>query len=214
MVSSKTIGRLSQYRRLLQNLLGDGREFVFSHELATMAGGTAAQVRRDVMAVGHLGSPSKGYGVSALLGSIADYLDGADILGVALVGVGNLGRALLAYFVGRHPTLELKAAFDCDPAKIGRVIHGCRCLPMEEMARVVEEERIKVGVITVPAEDAQRVATVLWQAGVLGIVNFAPVRLWTPASVHVEQIDLTTVLEQAAFFARRQDKDAGKEVGR
>lgn len=205
MISDRTIGRLSLYRRLLRDLLADGEKSIFSHQLAAMAGGTAAQVRRDIMAIGYSGSPVHGYDVEQLLESIGQFLDASQTQNVALVGVGNLGRALLAYFVGRHPTLSIVAAFDVDPAKANRVIHGCRCHPLDDLMRLVKEHDIRLGVISVPAPEAQGVANLLCQAGVRGLLNFAPVRLWVPEHVYVENLDVTMSLEKVAFFARQGD---------
>ncbi len=202
-VSDKTVGRLSLYRRLLGRLATDGIESVYSHELAALAGSTPAQVRRDLMAVGSLGSPTRGYNVSHLADSIGGFLDSDASEGVALIGVGNLGRAILAYFAGRRPRLSIVAAFDNDPAKAGRVIHGCRCYPMEELAAVVAERSIKVAALAVPPQEAQGVTNALVDAGIKGILSFAPVPLRTPRGVYVEDIDMTMSLEKVAFFARQ-----------
>lgn len=205
MVSDRTIGRLSLYRRLLRDLLADGETHIFSHQLAAMAGGTAAQVRRDIMAIGYSGSPVRGYDIEQLLVSIGQFLDASQTQNVAMVGVGNLGRALLAYFVGRHPTLSIVAAFDKDPAKANRVIHGCRCYPVDDLKAIVRERDIRLGIVAVPAPEAQAVANLLCQAGVRGLLNFAPIRLWVPEHVYVEDIDVTMALEKVAFFARQSD---------
>lgn len=203
-ISGKSIARLSLYRRVLLRLLAEGEHGIFSHQLAAMVGGTAAQVRRDVMAVGYTGSPTRGYDIQGLVQSIGDFLDAPDRQGVALVGVGNLGRAILAYFSGRRPRLSIEAAFDNDPVKVNRVIHGCRCYPVEEMAGIVRKREILIAIITVPADQAQGIAGKLGQAGIRGLLNFAPVRLRVPENVYVEDIDVTTSLEKAAFFARQR----------
>ena len=205
MTSGKTIGRLSLYRRVLYGLLAEGERSIYSHQLASLVGGTPAQVRRDVMAVGYTGSPSRGYDIQELAVGIGNYLDAAEGQGVALVGVGNLGRAILAYFSGRRPRLTIEAAFDNDPAKVGRAIHGCRCYSIKELGRVVREQGIQIGLITVPADAAQIVADRLCESGVRGLVNFAPVRLRLPEHVYVEDIDMTMSLEKVAFFARHRD---------
>ena len=202
-VSQKNIGRLSLYRRLLNRMQTDGARSVYSHELARIAGGTAAQVRRDLMAVGSFGNPKHGYDVSGLIGSIGTFLDAPASEGVALVGVGNLGRAIMAYFTGRHPRLSIVAAFDTDLSKVNRVIHGCRCYPAEEIGKVVSSEKIRVAIITVPAQNAQAVAETLVEAGVRGLLNFAPVPLRVRPDVYVEDIDMTMSLEKVAFFARK-----------
>lgn len=211
-VSGKTIGRLSLYRRVLYRLLAEGEQSLFSHQLASLVGGTAAQVRRDVMAVGYAGSPTRGYDIQDLTRAIGSFLDAPEGQGVALVGVGNLGRALLAYFSGRRPKLSIEAAFDVDPAKVNRVIHGCWCYPLEELDSVVAEHAIEIGMITVPADQAQAVADRLSQAGVFGLLNFAPVRLWVPGHVYVEDLDVAMSLEKVAFFARERAREKKGEL--
>jgi redox-sensing transcriptional repressor len=205
-VPEKTIGRLSLYRRLLADAMARGVRSLYSHELAALAGVTSAQVRRDLMAVGYNGTPTRGYGVAELMGSISALLDAPVMQGVALVGVGNLGRAILAYFAGRHPNISFVAAFDSDPAKADRVIHGCRCYAMADLAGVIEREEIRTAVIAVPAESAQEVADELAAAGITSILNFAPTSLRVPAGVYVEHNDLTTSIERVAFFARARAK--------
>jgi redox-sensing transcriptional repressor len=136
--------------------------------------------------------------------AIGNYLDAPQGQSVALVGVGNLGKAILSYFSGRRPRLSIEAAFDTDPAKANRVVHGCRCYPLDEMERVIRSRGIELGMLTVPADQAQGVAEKLVRAGVRGILNFAPIRLSLPEEVHVEDIDMTMSLEKVAFFARRK----------
>jgi redox-sensing transcriptional repressor len=204
-VPERTIGRLSLYRRLLAEAMGRGVRNLYSHELASLSGASAAQVRRDLMSVGYMGTPTRGYDVADLMGSIAAFLDAPVMQGVALVGVGNLGRAVLAYFAGRHPSLSFVAAFDADPSKTDRVIHGCRCHGMNELAAVLEREDIRTAVIAVPAEHAQDVADALVSAGIASILNFAPTSLRVPPGVYVEHNDLTASIERVAFFARAKN---------
>lgn len=199
----KTIGRLSLYRRLLNRLEREGRQTIYSHELANLACGTAAQVRRDLMAVGYSGRPAHGYEISKLVRSIGDFLDAPSRQNAALVGVGNLGRAILAFFAGRRPRLSIVAAFDIDPQKTDRTVQGCRCYPMEALEDVVRREDVDVAVIAVPASEAQRVADQLCAVGVRGLLNFAPTQLTIPDCVFVEHVDITTALEKVAFFARQ-----------
>ena len=202
-MSAKAIGRLAIYRRLLSDLHAEGVHYVYSHELGHRAGCTAEQVRRDLMTVGYSGSATRGYDVTSLMEGIADLLDAPEGQEAALVGVGNLGRAILAYFSGRRPKLTITAAFDVDADKTARVIHGCRCYPMSELDGVIQERRIDVGIITVPASAAQGVADQLVGAGVRGLLNFAPVNLRVRPYVCVENIDITVSLEKVAFFARQ-----------
>ncbi len=202
MTPEKTIERLSLYRRLLGTLAADGVQAVYSHDLAGIAGSTAAQVRRDISFVGYSGSPSKGYDVKGLLASLSAMLDGKHSEKVALVGVGNLGRAVLAFFQGRRPKLIISAAFDADPSKTGRVIHGCRCHSMARIDEVVPSGGIRTAILAVPAVDAQAVADRLMDAGIRGLLNFAPVRLKARPKVFVSDIDMTMAIEKVAFFAR------------
>ena len=200
--SERTIGRLSLYRRLLKQAAADGQENVYSHELGARAGATACQVRRDLMGLGCAGSPSRGYKVKALLERIDLFLDAPDVEPVAIVGIGNLGRAILSFFQRRRPKLEITAAFDSDPWKVDRVVQGVRCHALADIERVVKEQGITLAVLTVPAGAAQEVADTLVAAGIKGIMNFAPAPLRVPLGVFVEDMDLAMSLEKVAYFAR------------
>jgi len=195
-----TLGRLSLYRRLLHEQLAAGVRQVYSHQLASLAVSTAAQVRRDLMTIGFSGSPRKGYATQELVEAINSVLARSIETAAALVGVGNLGRAILAYYGNRQP-IRFAAAFDRASEKTGRILHGCRCYPVEQMAEVIAREGIHVGVIAVPASEAQSVSDRLILAGVKGILNFAPVRLRVPAGLHVENVDLMMALDRVAYFA-------------
>jgi redox-sensing transcriptional repressor len=201
--SYETIGRLSRYRRLLTQRMESGSENVFSHELAAVAGVSAAQVRRDMMSVGAKGSPISGYDIAALIDCVGAEMDDPNGTRAALVGVGNLGRSVLTFFQGRRPKLSFVAAFDSESSKTGRVICGCRCYSTDDLARVVSAQKITVGVIAVPQSAAQAVASSLEDAGVRGILNFAPVVLRVGPGTFAEDIDMTMALERVAYFAGR-----------
>ncbi len=194
---------MSLYRRLLESSIPGGRDTVFSHELAGLACVTPAQVRRDLMATGCSGSPGKGYRIRDLIEGISKVLDDPEGQSVALVGVGNLGRAILTYFSGRRRNLRITASFDVDPLKTGRVINGCRCYSMSELGDVLERGRIKTAILAVPAGKAQETTDALVAAGVRGILNYAPVPLRVPDGVFLEERDMTMSLETVAFFARK-----------
>lgn len=201
--SPRSIARLSLYRRLLAEILAEGSTSVYSHELARRAGVSPAQVRRDIMALGYSGTPNTGYQVEALTASIAAHIEPATAQQLALVGVGNLGTALLQYFRGRQNKLHMAATFDTDPEKVGRTIAGCRCHPVSAIGEVVPAEGISVGIITVPAPYAQETADRLVQAGVSGLLNFAPAPIKAPDQVYVEHMDIAIRLETVAYFALR-----------
>jgi len=189
---------------MLLNLQAEGAASVYSHQLAGTLGISAAQVRRDMMVIGYTGTPSHGYDIKELIKSIGRLLDSKGIEGVALVGVGNLGRAIISYFSGRRPNLSIVAAFDVDPILYDRVINGCRCYALQELPQVIADNDIKIGIITVPAGEAQGVADLLINSGVRGILNFAPVRIRVPEWVYVENMDVTMSLEKVAYFAREK----------
>jgi len=210
-LSEKHVARLSVYRRLLQDRPAGSPTEIYSHDLAAMSRSTAAQVRRDLMTIGFTGSPARGYRVDQLVEAIGRTLDAPSGQGAALCGVGNLGRALLDYFTIWRPQLRIVAAFDTDPAKSGRVIHRCRVHPLADLEAVVRAQGISVGVITVPASSAQRVAEMMLAAGVRGFLNFAPTPLHLPADAYVEEMDITTSMGKVAYFARNLPGAAATE---
>lgn len=210
-LSEKHVARLSVYRRLLQDRPAGAPPEIYSHDLAALSRSTAAQVRRDLMTIGFTGSPARGYRIDQLIEAIGRTLDAPAGQGAALCGVGNLGRALLDYFTIWRPQLRIVAAFDTDPAKAGRVIHRCRVYPLAELEAVVRAQGISVGVITVPAASAQRVAETMLAAGVRGFLNFAPTPLHLPDGAYVEEMDITTSMETVAYFARHLPGAANTE---
>ena len=205
-ISEKTVDRLIQYRRNLLTVEKQHMGQIFSHQIAKMSGVTAAQVRRDLMAIGYSGSPVRGYHFNALLESLGDFIDAKTKQGVALVGVGQVGRALLHYFQGRRPKLSIEALFDVDESKVNRVFHGCHSYPLARLPEIVKEKNIRVGIITVPAEVAQEVTNVMVQADIRGILNYAPVKLNVPPNVFVENRDMTLAVEKIAYLARQSLK--------
>ena len=203
MIAEKTIERISLYRRLLRKFQFQNTPFIYSHQLAALAHCTPAQIRRDLMLIGISGSSSKGYRVSDLIQGIGNVLDAHEIQKIALFGVGNLGRALLSYFPHRTPNLSIVAAFDTDPDKVGRMIHGCRTFHVHDFPGIAAEQAITLGIITVPAEFAQETADICVAGGIRGLVNFAPVPLRVPSSITVEHLDMTMALDKVAYFARQ-----------
>ena len=209
-IPEKTIERLILYRRLLLGLQGNGTNKIFSHQLAAMAGVTSAQLRKDLTPTGYYGSPVHGYDIKELMDSISEIIDAPLMQNVALVGLGHLGRAVLDYFQGRRPKLQIIAAFDTDPIKINRVIHGCRCYHTEKLENVIKKNNINVGILSVPVDEAQEIAERMINAGIRGLLNYAPMRLNLPNDVYVENRDMIMAVEKAAYFARLSLK--GNEV--
>lgn len=209
MTASKTVERLVVYRLLLEELQARSEvTHVFSGQLAELAGNTAVQVRRDLMAVGLTGSTRNGYPVADLLKAIRALLEPSDGIAIAVAGIGNLGRGLLGYFSLLKPHFRIVAAFDSDENKVNRIISGYRISHVRDLAAVLAGSGVQLGVITVPADHAQHVSDAFVQAGVCGVVNFAPVPLRVPRGVWLEAMHITATFEKAAYFARM----AGRQV--
>lgn len=213
MLPENTVERLSLYRRVLQQLWAEGKETIMSHELAQILHIKPAQVRRDIMYLGYSGIPNIGYKVRLLIESINQILDSAQPQSAILVGVGHLGMALLANFSGRWRQLAIRAAFDKDPEKIGKVFHGCVCYSVEDIPKVVSELKSIVGIIAIPADQAQKICDLMVESGIRGILNFSPIRLRVPEYVYIEHVDLSATFEKVAFFARMMKKYEGGEEG-
>ncbi len=206
MITVKTIERLCQYRRLLTDVQAESKSGIFSHEIAETCSITAVQVRRDLMDAGVCGHPKRGYNVTEMLEQLSDLLDNPAGEEVVLVGLGDLGRALLRFFKGYHPNINIVAAFDVDAQKTGRVIMGCRCHPVEELESVIRQSTVRVAIMTVPAAAAQTTADLLAGAGIRGIMTFSPVPVKVPDDIFLETIDIATGLEKATYMVRQINK--------
>ncbi|MBN2351488.1 MAG: redox-sensing transcriptional repressor Rex [Spirochaetales bacterium] len=197
----KTIERLALYRRLLKNQSGKGNTHIFSHQLAGISGYSAAIVRRDLMNIGYYGTPRHGYEIKALIDCLNVFFNKPEVKSLILVGAGNLGRALIAYFIKDKTEYNLIAAFDSDPLKVNLKYNGCPCYSLEKIPELIAASQASVGIITVPAENAQSVADLLVENKIKGILNFAPVSLTVPESVYVENVDLALMLEKVLYFS-------------
>jgi redox-sensing transcriptional repressor len=200
----KTVERLSIYRRTLLDCLAAGKTHIFSHELANLHNITAVQVRRDIMFIGYSSMQRKGYDVSELIDVIAGIIDADESLNVAIIGIGNLGRAITTYFKGKRSKLNIVAAFDLDPNKIDRVVSGVKCYSMQNIETLVKEKNISIAILTVPADSASGTTEKLVAAGVRGILNFTTVPLNVPSNIHLEEYDMITSLEKVAYFVKQQ----------
>lgn len=207
-VPKAVVSRLSLYLRELQHLIRDGCETTSSGQLGRLLGFSDAQVRKDLAYFGHFGHPGIGYRCDELIVAIKKILGTNRDWPVALVGTGNLGRALLGYKGFGQQGFRIVAAFDVDPARIGSAIEGVRVYHLDELPKVTEEQQIKLGMIAVPAAAAQAVADRLVAVGVEGIVNFAPVTISLPDSVSHVGVDLAIELEQLSFsVANRREEE-------
>jgi redox-sensing transcriptional repressor len=200
----KTVERLSEYRRTLLNCLAQGKTHIFSHELAQLHNITAVQVRRDIMFIGYSSMQRKGYDVGQLVNVIGRIIDSEEGLNVAIIGIGNLGRAITHYFMGKRSKLNIVAAFDVDPSKIDRVISGVKCYSFQSLPEVVKELNISIALLTVPADAAIETTENLVMGGISGILNFTTVPLNVPSNVYLEEYDMITSLEKVAYFVKKQ----------
>lgn len=198
-ISEFTIRRLSLYLRRLRELRGGGTEVVSSRQLADGSGTTPAQVRKDLSHFGSFGKRGRGYQVSELLETLESILGLDHAWSVALVGAGKIGRALLGYGDLERRGFRLVAAFDTDPEKVGSSYYGVDVRPLEELEGTLRSEQVEMGIIATPPEAAQDTAARLVDAGVKGILNFAPVKVDVPPEVTLRGVDVVLELEGLAF---------------
>lgn len=192
------IPRLSVYYRTITAYTGSG--IISSKKLSELTGFTAAQIRKDLAYFGQFGTPGRGYMVSELKKEIFKILGIDKLWNVALVGIGNLGTALLSYRGFKEQGFHIVAAFDNDPSKIGRKIAGIKIENIKDIRVVANKKQIKMAIVAVPGEGAQNIIKDLIKAGVKAILNFAPVRPSVPASIELLNIDLSIELEKLAHF--------------
>ena len=191
--------RLSLYLRELGAHVAAERATVSSKQLGSVLGLTDAQVRKDLAYFGQFGHPGVGYSVPLLHSHLIKILGLDRSWSAALVGTGNIGRALLSYRRFEEHNFFISAVFDRDSSCIGQTIEGRVVYPMDDLDRVIREGSIRLGIVAVPADVAQEVADRLSDAGVTGILNFAPRRLDVHKDVSVSSVDFTLALEQLAF---------------
>lgn len=201
-IPAKAIKRLSVYYRFLTAEFKETAETVSSAQLAELTGIPSDQIRRDLAYFGQFGRRGAGYPINLLSAQIVKILGLDQPKNVAIVGAGNLGKALAAYkgFAkqGFHPV----AVFDNNPSKVGRKVSGIDCFFWGRFEPVIKQKKIALAILTVPAEAAQEAAAKLAKAGIKGIMNFAPVNLSLPAAVKVINVDLTLELESLSYFLK------------
>lgn len=197
-VPEATVERLSVYLRSIKKLKHE--RILPSQELADLVGTSDGQVRKDLAYFGEFGVPGQGYRVGTLKEEISRILGVDRVWCIALVGMGNLGAALLAYPGFKRQGFEIKAAFDNDLSKIGKIWQGVKIEDVEKIPQVLAEQEIKIAIIATPAPAAQVVVNKLIEGGVKGILNFAPVRIVVPNGVKLKNVDLSIGLEALSYF--------------
>lgn len=201
--------RLSRYKNSLYRLKTLGFVKVFSDNLADAIGVTSEQVRKDFSLFGISGNKRGGYQVDALIEKLNSILGKDRVQKVIVVGSGHIGTALVKYRGFEKEGIKIMAAFDIDPVK--HIREGeLPVLPLEEMKDFVKANEIKIGIIAVPDIAAQQVADLLLQAGIRGILNFAPIRLRIPEDVVVNNVNLELELENVIYFVNTLSKTGAK----
>jgi redox-sensing transcriptional repressor len=190
-----SVKRLSAYLRFLRAHGINGPEYISGAAIAEEFGTLPVQVRKDLQCAGVKGAPRLGYPRKKLIAAIESFLGWDNSQDAFLVGAGNLGAALLAYKdFERDLGLKISAAFDIDPAKHGTRINGVEVLPVEKLGNLAARMQIKIGIIAIPPEGAQEIASTMANAGIRAIWNFAPVNLHVPSSLILENVSLSASL--------------------
>lgn len=199
-----TINRLATYVQVLEAFARDGVSVVSSEPLARSSGVNASQVRKDLAYFGEFGVRGVGYKVKDLALAITHSLGVDREWRLALVGAGNLGRAILNHREFRQRGFNIIAVFDSDPFKIGEIMHGLEVYSTDDLKEKTISLKLEMGIITTPPERAQMAAEQLLNAGIVSILNFAPIRIIAPPHAHIEYVDFFHHLYALAFQATQK----------
>ncbi len=198
-IPQPSLRRLPQYHHYLANLAAKGISQVSCSVIGRDLNLVPVQVRKDLQYTGIVGRPKTGYSVSELVQAIETFLGWNNVNEAFLVGVGNLGTALLGHERFSKFGLRIVAAFDTDPAKIGQWIHEKAVLPLDKLGDLAPRMSIHLGIITTPAEVAQEIADAMVKGGIQAIWNFAPVKLKVPECIIVHNEDLYSTLASLSW---------------
>ena len=202
-ISAATVARLPTYLRALVELAGSDTATVSSDHLADLVGVNPATVRRDLASLNITGTRGVGYDVKYLVFEISVELGLNQEWPIAVIGAGNLGRALANYSGLSERGFPILSMFDTDDSKVGTEVSGIAVRHLDDLGQVVAEAGIAVGVIATPAEGAQEVADVLVGAGITSILNFTAHPIVVPDHVVVRRVDLATELQILSFYQQR-----------
>ena len=194
-----TIGRLLAYLRTLLCLQEEGVGTVSSQRLAQLCHVKSSMVRKDFSYFGEFGTPGVGYSVQGMIQQLRKILNLDKALKAALVGVGNVGRALLLYPGFRDEGLEIVAAFDNDPEKVGQRVNDIVVEHVDHLQQRVKEKGIRLGILAAPVSEAVQVAEQMGQAGLKAILSFAPCQLNMPKGVRVHCVDLAMEMARLVY---------------
>jgi redox-sensing transcriptional repressor len=189
---------------MLDELAHEGVESIHSHRLAALVGVSPAQLRRDLASFGSFGNIARGYDVRDMSHTISRIFGTDSLQAVALVGVGDLGRALLSYRGFEERGFHVAAAFDVDPNKVGQVYTGRQCYGLDRLETVLKDLDIRIVILASRPEGLQEVVDRAAAAGVRSFLNFVPKRAIAPSGCFVEHADISAKLEKLSFLSRQE----------
>ncbi len=199
MINRKRIIRLIRYKNVLKRILNSGEERVFSNILAELTGEKSTQVRKDFSLLKITGNKKSGYDINELIDRINEILIKKDKNSAIIVGCGKIAKALMDYQNFKEENIEICAGFDSNPKKIS-LSRPVPILPLEDMKKYINDNEVKVAILTMPARFAQEVFDQLKESGILAVMNFAPVTLKDTGDVIIKYINLDVELESLFYF--------------
>jgi redox-sensing transcriptional repressor len=194
------VGRLPVYLRALQHMAREGRHVTSSQELGERLGISAAQIRKDLSQFGEFGKQGTGYQIQYLVNQLREILKINQVWEIAVIGAGDIGSAVARYGGFANRGFKVSMIFDNDPEIIGKKVGSFTVQDGAEIVSVIQQNKVKIAMIAVPAAQAQEVAEKLVEAGVKAILNYAPLSLSVPSDVHVQYIDPVIHLQRMTYY--------------
>jgi redox-sensing transcriptional repressor len=200
-VSDTVIPRILHYLKVVQQLEKDREVNISSEELSKRANISACLIRKDLANFGKIGQPGTGYNISNLKNYLLDIIGGREMCNLAIVGVGNLGSALLNYKGFDEEGLKFVAAFDREKGKVGKICGNVIVEHVDNMRESIKKNNVHIGIIAVPPDSAQEITEKFIKAGVYSILNFAHIAISVPAEVTLRNVDLAIELKALRYFS-------------
>lgn len=200
-IPEATKRRMPIYYKYFKTQQEAGTKRVSSKSISDSLDIDSATIRRDFSYFGELGRKGYGYNIDSLVDFFSEQIFGKTVKKVAIIGVGNLGSAFLRYNFGGNVSnsMQLVAGFDIDETVIGKTIGNCVVYNMDELNHIVKEKNINIAILTVPKESAQEAKIAIENAGIHGIMNFAPVKLTGHEGLVIHDVDITLELQSLCF---------------
>lgn len=194
------VGRLPIYLQALEHMQAQGIQTTSSQELGEIIGISAAQIRKDLSQFGEFGKQGKGYHIPYLVEQLRSILHIDRIWDIAVIGAGNLGRAIAHYQSFINHGFRVSVIFDNDPDRVGAKIENFTVQDMNNLVPIIQKAGIRIAMLTVPASAAQAVTDELVKAGIKSILNYAPITLNVPEDVHVQYVDPVIYLQRMTYY--------------